>query len=228
MRSFRATVVVALATLASGLPALGQETATGEPASAETPADDDKIVVLEPLAADTVAAETVATETHTGEPDGDEVSGGKVAVLEPLPVNQPLLETVLDEQLFQRPSEAPSPFAEALRMVEGWAEAWSSQSVERYLACYARDFRTPAGRTRQQWEAERRERISKPRFIQVGISFQGKPRPLVPGRILVTFRQEYTSDVYSDVIWKTLELVREDDGWKIFDEIAEEWPATAG
>ena len=54
--------------------------------------------------------------------------------------------------------------------VNGWALAWSSQNVEKYLASYAVSFKTPNGESRKQWEATRRERLTRPGAIKVDIS----------------------------------------------------------
>src|SRR5690349_14726580 len=51
--------------------------------------------------------------------------------------------------------------------VSAWADAGSNQKVESYHAFYAPEFKTPKGEARSEWEAARRERISKHRKIEV-------------------------------------------------------------
>ncbi len=107
---------------------------------------------------------------------------------------------------------------EVLEALRSWAKAWSSQDVKNYLAYYAADFKTPAGEARAQWEAARRERISRPKKIEVGISM---PRVIVDAagqRATVSFRQSYLSDTLKSSGAKTLSLVKNDNRWLIVEE----------
>lgn len=54
--------------------------------------------------------------------------------------------------------------------VEAWAQAWSLQNVEKYLASYAESFKTPNGENRKQWEETRKDRLTRPGTIKVDIS----------------------------------------------------------
>ena len=105
-----------------------------------------------------------------------------------------------------------------LKTVEDWAKAWSSKDVERYLAFYSRDFRTPKGEARGKWEAERRQRLTKPRRIQVEVI---APKVSFPdsSHASVTFRQNYSADGRKSSSRKTLLLVREGERWLIQQEI---------
>ena len=78
---------------------------------------------------------------------------------------------------------------DVLRTVEQWAQAWSTNDVNRYLAFYAKDFKVPGGEARADWEQARRDRIAKPKKIEVRI---GDPqvKTLGPNRMLVAFRQD--------------------------------------
>src|SRR4051812_9343412 len=66
----------------------------------------------------------------------------------------------------ETPKEAPKPAAdspaEVLKAVRGWAQAWSKKDADAYLGYYAKDFKTPAGEARADWEKTRRERITAP------------------------------------------------------------------
>ena len=42
--------------------------------------------------------------------------------------------------------------AHLIKAVRGWAQAWSKKDVDAYLAYYARDFKTPNGEPRGEWE----------------------------------------------------------------------------
>ncbi len=124
------------------------------------------------------------------------------------------------------PNAAPvaAPGSPAIReqligATESWARAWSEQRADDYLGFYSERFQPPGSVTRAEWEALRRDRITRPRFIQVGIG--GLEVELTtPVLARVTFDQSYRSDSYRDAVRKTLELVREDGRWKILDERA--------
>ena len=57
----------------------------------------------------------------------------------------------------------------SLETVNAWAKAWSSKDVDGYLAFYAKDFKTPGGEARADWEKARRQRISAPKSITVTV-----------------------------------------------------------
>ncbi len=107
--------------------------------------------------------------------------------------------------------------AEITRTVMDWAKAWSSKDTGKYLSFYADDFKTPNGETRAAWEAIRRERISTPKFIQVGVRIK---------TILFTdsehatvkFHQSYRASHLDASGNKTMKLVKYGDKWLIREE----------
>jgi tetratricopeptide (TPR) repeat protein len=104
-----------------------------------------------------------------------------------------------------------------LAAVNGWAKEWSSKNADAYLAYYAPNFQVPGGEARANWEATRRDRIVKPKLIQVTI---GSPKVSFDanGRAIVKFRQGYKSDALSTSGAKTLTLVKNNDRWQIVQE----------
>ncbi len=102
-------------------------------------------------------------------------------------------------------------------MVEAWAKAWSAQNVNEYLAFYARDFRTPKGESRSQWEKARRERLTAPKHIQVQVSAL-QVKPIDDTHVSVTFRQHYKADTLNTATTKTLVLVKSGEKWLIQQE----------
>jgi hypothetical protein len=120
---------------------------------------------------------------------------------------------------------APAPTAssavagadDVLRTVEQWAQAWSTNDVKRYLAFYAKDFKVPGGETRADWEKGRRDRIAKPKKIEVSV-ISPQVKPLGPDRMSVAFRQDYRSQTLKASSPKTLTLVRAGDRWLIEQE----------
>jgi len=107
---------------------------------------------------------------------------------------------------------------EVLQAVHAWAGAWSKQDVDAYLAFYAKDFKTPKGETRAEWEAARKQRISTPKKIEVAVE---SPKITLKGdSAVVTFRQAYRSDSLKISGSKTLHMVRSDGRWLIREERA--------
>jgi tetratricopeptide (TPR) repeat protein len=108
---------------------------------------------------------------------------------------------------------------DVLKALNGWAQAWSMKDVSSYLAYYARDFKTPAGEARGEWEKGRRARIDGAKSIAVGIE-SPKVTMKGPQQASVTFRQTYRSDKLNTRSRKTLELVQTDGKWLIQEEKA--------
>lgn len=119
-----------------------------------------------------------------------------------------------------KPSSKPAADRdEVLSAVNQWAKAWSDNDVPGYLAHYAVDFKTPNGESRSSWEAQRKARIAKPRKIEVEVE---SPKVVFnsSGRVTVTFRQHYRSDVLKVSGNKTLVMVKSGDKWLILQESA--------
>jgi Flp pilus assembly protein TadD len=115
-------------------------------------------------------------------------------------------------------AEKPAGSAEVIETVNAWAKAWSSKNVDGYLAFYAKDFKTPGGEARGNWEKARRQRISAPKSITVTVEAP-KVSLSADGEARVTFRQGYRSDVIkSTSTTKTLLLARIDGRWLIQQE----------
>ena len=126
------------------------------------------------------------------------------------------------ERPAEKPVEKPIPATpsdrEILDTVNSWAKAWAAKNVDAYLAFYGKDFKTPGGEARTQWEAARRQRISAPKTISVAVSAP-KVSVAADGQASVTFRQTYSSDVVKTAATtKTLVLARTDGRWLIQQE----------
>ena len=104
-----------------------------------------------------------------------------------------------------------------LAAVKGWAKAWSSKDADAYVAYYAPGFQVPGGEPRAAWEAARRDRITKPKSIEVTV---GSPKVSFDanGRAIVSFRQGYKSDTLNTSGAKTLTLTKINDRWLIVQE----------
>ncbi|HSD84604.1 MAG TPA: nuclear transport factor 2 family protein, partial [Anaerolineae bacterium] len=114
---------------------------------------------------------------------------------------------------------APSPLEEQviLKSVQDWAAAWSSKDVNAYLGYYAEDFRLPSGGSRSAWAAQRRERISTPKSIRLGI--ESPQVTFTDGtHARVTFQQAYRSETVQKLARKTLLMVKTGGKWLIQEE----------
>src|SRR3982751_223095 len=109
--------------------------------------------------------------------------------------------------------------ADVLKAVNDWAQAWSKQDVDAYLGSYAKDFKTPAGEARAEWEKSRRSRIAGAKSIQVAVD---SPKVTMQGaeQASVSFRQTYRSDKLNTKSRKTLDLVKANGRWLIREEKA--------
>ncbi len=118
-------------------------------------------------------------------------------------------------------SQAPAPpDAEIAAMARAWVQAWANQQTEEYLGFYAASFAPQDGLSRDEWELQRRTALSSPQTIELELSALATEL-VSAGRARVSFDQAYRSNLYSDDVRKTLELVREDDRWKIAEETSE-------
>jgi tetratricopeptide (TPR) repeat protein len=150
----------------------------------------------------------------------------------PLPeTSKPIAETskpVVDTSTFAKttlPAVTTAPASNAgdaekaqiLKAVHSWAQAWSNKDVNAYLASYAPNFKTPDGEGRNAWEASRRERILRPKQIQVRVL---SPNVSVrnDGTAEIRFVQEYKSDTLNRNVRKSLILTRSENKWLILRE----------
>ena len=115
------------------------------------------------------------------------------------------------------PSATKADTDAVLAAVNGWAKAWSNKDANAYLAYYAPNFQVPGGEARANWEATRRDRIVRPKLIEVNV---GSPKVSFDanGRAVVKFRQGYKSDALNTSGAKTLTLVKNSDRWQIVQE----------
>jgi len=119
------------------------------------------------------------------------------------------------------PKAAPADDASkaaAIAAVESWAHDWSSRDVAAYLSHYAPDFEVPGGGTRANWEKERKERIERPKTIEVKIDVTSVK--MGDNEATVTFHQSYKSDTLKSSNTKMMKLVRVGDKWLIKQERA--------
>lgn len=100
-------------------------------------------------------------------------------------------------------SEAARKKVEAA--VNSWANAWSSQDVDRYINSYSGKFVPPNGLSRAKWQEQRHIRLNQPKFIKI-ILKDMTVKILGENIAMARFTQTYQSDTYSDQVTKQLLL----------------------
>lgn len=105
---------------------------------------------------------------------------------------------------------------EIITTLKGWAAAWSEQDVDVYLVFYD-DSYSPPGQPRRVWEAQRRSRIKRPKWIQIGLS-DFDIQPINTDIARVRLIQDYKASNYMDRTRKELQLRSTPDGWRIISE----------
>ena len=133
----------------------------------------------------------------------------------PAPPKEPAKEPA--KEAAKEPAAPANASADVLKAVNAWAQAWSKKDADGYLSHYAKDFKTPGGEARAEWEKQRRARISGAKQIAVEVS---SPKVTMNGanQATVTFRQNYRSDTFKANSQKTLVLVRDGGRWLIQEE----------
>ena len=107
--------------------------------------------------------------------------------------------------------------SEVTKTVDLWGAAWSEMNVPQPLDNYSEDFAVPGNLSLRGWEALRRSRLSRPRYIELEITYE-KIELIDDDLIDVYFRQNYHSNLYRDKTSKCVRLPRELEGWKIINE----------
>jgi len=107
--------------------------------------------------------------------------------------------------------------AEVLKATRDWAAAWSAKKTDKYLSFYAKDFITPDGMSRSAWEAQRKERIAKPKSIKVEV-LDAKVKEQDSKHASASFKQNYRASHLKSSSMKTLVWVKNDGRWQIMEE----------
>ncbi len=98
-----------------------------------------------------------------------------------------------------------------------WIQAWQDIDIDTFLSFYARDFQNP-GVTREAWLKTQRKALSRVRRVKVEV---GEVRIRDEGdTVLLSFVQNYWSNLRADVSHKTMLWKKEDGEWKIVRELA--------
>ncbi|ABK45495.1 TPR repeat-containing protein [Magnetococcus marinus MC-1] len=104
--------------------------------------------------------------------------------------------------------------------VTRWTAAWSNKDISTYLAAYGDGFRPPKGLSLRNWQKQRVQRLTQPRFIQVTLD-DVRVVSVHGGRAKVSFVQNYRADSYQDKVSKILLMERQNGQWKIVRELSD-------
>lgn len=100
--------------------------------------------------------------------------------------------------------------------VQEWARSWSAKNMTAYLAAYSTNFAPANGKSRKDWEQERRTRITTKGNIAVDISELDVQTS--DGRATAVFKQHYKAGSLVSNSRKTLEFTKENGRWLITKE----------
>ena len=173
-------------------------------------------LVRELISANTRAPGPAATVASRSEPRRVAEAPKQVAPIAPKPPGPEARAPAEAKPRTAQPA-GKSGADEVLSVVQNWARAWAAKDVGAYLSFYAKDFKTPNGEPRSNWETSRRQRITAPKHIEVKIE---SPKVSLTGDSIATvsFRQHYRSDHLKANSSKTLAMVRVDGKWLIQQE----------
>ncbi|MFC7420445.1 TolC family outer membrane protein [Iodobacter arcticus] len=102
-------------------------------------------------------------------------------------------------------------------LADKWSKAWAEKRVDDYLAFYADSFVPSNGMSVDKWKAFRRERVAKQGDLTITLD-KMKLKQVSETQAEASFSQSYKSKDYTDVVGKTLEMVKQGGQWKIKSE----------
>jgi murein L,D-transpeptidase YafK len=115
----------------------------------------------------------------------------------------------------------PATERELALSLKGWAQAWMTRDVERYLGFYSPTFQPSQGRSLARWEADRRRIIGSAKVVKLDLSGI-KVTMKDADNATTIFVQAYQSPVFRDVVTKGLEWRKVDGKWRIEREVPNE------
>ncbi len=100
-----------------------------------------------------------------------------------------------------------------------WARTWSNQDAVSYIRNYHPKFKPSQGLSRSSWEKQRKQRIAKPRFIEVEV-LDFEITAISENEAKIEFLQTYRSNTFNDESRKYLQMKKDGDSWKIIREVS--------
>jgi len=135
-------------------------------------------------------------------------------------MSNPVVESVVvaqESKSLTKSEPASETNTEVLNVTRDWAAAWSAKNSGKYLSFYAANFNTPDGLARSAWEDQRKERIAKPKSIEVKVQ-DAKVKIQDARHANVTFKQSYRASHLKTTSNKTLVWVKNGTQWQIVEE----------
>ena len=99
--------------------------------------------------------------------------------------------------------------------LEIWRQAWETKDLDTYMDCYSHNFRAQ-GKGWEKWK-QYKQALNKV-YSNIQVSLRNVKIHHTAGGVSVSFYQNYRSDGISSMGIKSLELKRENNGWKIVKE----------
>jgi len=152
------------------------------------------------------------------------IQAAKAAVATPPPAAAPVVVVAAAPVVPKAvPTPAPEPQAPPanaviLSDVNRWATAWANKDLSTYYSCYVNGHKGDK-RTVQAWKQFRKGLVMTKNTIGLDLTDM-RVASVSPTKAEVTFKQTYTSNLYNDVVNKTLVMVKVDNHWLIDQEIA--------
>ncbi len=113
---------------------------------------------------------------------------------------------------------SPETERELALSLKGWAQAWMTRDIERYLGFYSPTFVPSQNRSLAKWEKDRRRIIGSAKVVKLDLSGI-KVTMKDPDNATTTFVQAYQSPVFRDVVTKSMEWRKVDGKWLIEREL---------
>ena len=105
-------------------------------------------------------------------------------------------------------------------IINDWSTAWENKDVESYLSYYTSDYTSEYFDSHQLWKKDRENRIKNKSSIKILISNIDIEFNIEESEIaFVKFIQNYESDKYKDSVTKKITLIKENNNWKITNEV---------
>jgi len=102
--------------------------------------------------------------------------------------------------------------------VDEWRLAWQSGDANSYFRIYSSNFVPQDNAKLTDWQASRRDKINPTREIFIDLNNFELSLDETNTKSTIFFDQQYRSSNYSDVTRKQLDMVLEDNQWRIISE----------
>ena len=132
------------------------------------------------------------------------------------PAAQPVVTAAVKKKLSK--TELETMAFQAGQTAIDWAKAWSSQKADDYLSFYSNEFKPPDDISFAEWQQQRRQRLTSPRFINIQLSKLDAVVLQQGDLAKVSFFQDYRSNSFKQVSKKTLIMQYENKVWRIIYE----------